>query len=269
MASKAKPKGHHEAFANFFENPTREGLRVVLKENVGELKQLDFKENWPESSSLAKHILGMANSGGGCIVAGVQDESLEPTGLTQLEDKTIIFNGVKNYVPPQLLDHIEVVTFTYSAAEYPQIAGKSFQVLFVDYDKRHLPFVSLRGGSSIRANTIYIRRGPSTEEANHVELQQVINARLETGYSSTKELDLQTHFDQLKILFQQIDRNLIKSSKNNLLGLTVMAIAKLAQSIETEPNPHYPTEDFSAFVVRLIRLKKQRIEQELDVHHVA
>lgn len=271
MSSKPKAKGYREAFARFFENPTREGLRAILKENIGELKELDFKETWPESSSLAKHILGMANSGGGCIVAGVEDTTLEPKGLAKSEDKTVIFNGIKNHVPPALLENVEIVDFSYDAAEYPKITGKIFQVLFVGYDKKHLPFVSVRAGTSIRANTVYVRRGASTEEANYEELQQVINARLETGYSSTKELDLQSHFEQLKVLFQQIERNLIKGGKNTIFGLTLTAIGKAAESLQLEsvPNPKYPEEDFSSFIVRLIKLKKIRIEQELDVHHLS
>ena len=271
MSSKPQPKGYREAFARFFENPTREGLREVLKENVGELNELDFKETWPESSSLAKHILGIGNSGGGCIVVGIEDESLEPKGLTTIEDKTKVINGLKNYIPPALLDDVDIVHFPYDATEYPKLSGKKFQVVFIDEDKKHLPFVSLRAGSSIRANTIYVRRGAATEEANYDELQKMINTRLETGYSSTIELDLQSHLQQLKVLFQQIDRNLIKGMKGGIVGASLAAIGEMAKSLQIEsvPNPKFPEEDFDAFVVRLIRLKKKRVEEEIDVQHLA
>src|ERR1044072_699199 len=269
MVLKLKPKGYKEAFAQFFEEPTREGLRAILKENVGELNELDFKEAWPEQSSLAKHILGLANSGGGCIVAGVEDQTLNPKGLEKVEDKTVLINGIKNYVPPSLLNNLEIVNFSYSSAEYPDITGKSFQVLFVDYDKRHLPFISLRNGTSIRSSAIYIRRGTATEEANYAELQQLINARLETGYSSPKEIHLQKHLEQLKVLYQQIDRNLITSyGKNSLIDMSVSVVRAITKNIETVPNPKYPEEDFSEFISRLIRLKKKRLEEELDVQHL-
>lgn len=232
MSSKPQPKGYREAFARFFENPTREGLREVLKENVGELNELDFKEAWPESSSLAKHILGIGNSGGGCIVIGIEDESLEPKGLAAIEDKTKIIDGLKNYIPPALLDSVEIVSFPYDAAEYPKLSGKNFQVVFVGEDKKHLPFVSLRAGSSIRANTIYVRRGAATEEANYDELQKMINTRLETGYSSTKELDLQSHLQQLKVLFQQIDRNIVTGGKGVFGPSFLAAIGKAAASLQ-------------------------------------
>lgn len=269
MSSKPKRKGFREAFARFFENPTREALREVLKDNVGEFNELDFKETWPEASALAKHVLGIGNSGGGCIVIGVEDGSLEPKGLANVEDKTKIVNSLKNYVPPPLLEITEIVDFVYDGSEYAKISGKMFQAVFIDDDKKHLPFVSLRAGSSIRSNTIYVRRGAATEEANHDELQKLINARLETGYSSTKELDLQEHIQQLKVLFQQIDRHFVKSI-GGFFGQSVVAIGAIAKSLQIEsvPNPKYPEEDFEAFMNRLITLKKKRIEEELDVLHL-
>lgn len=267
--SKAKRKGFREAFARFFEDPTREGLSEVLKDNGGEFNELDFKETWPEASALAKHVLGIANSGGGCIVVGVEDGSLEPKGLSKVEDKTKIINGLKNYVPSSILEITEIVDFVYDGAEYAKLSGKNFQVVFIGDDKKHLPFVSLRNGSSIRSNTIYVRRGAATEEANHDELQKLINARLETGYSSTRELDLQQHIQQLKVLFQQIDRHLIKGM-GGVFGQSLAAFGAMARSLQIEsvPNPKFPEEDFDAFVNRLIKLKKKRIEEELDVLHL-
>jgi hypothetical protein len=42
----AKRKTLNEEFAKFYESPTREGLRELLKNNSGELPNLDFKEDW-------------------------------------------------------------------------------------------------------------------------------------------------------------------------------------------------------------------------------
>jgi len=63
-----------EAFARFFEAPTREGLRALLQENFGEANEIDFKRELPEGSKLARHVLGLANFGEGCIVVGVEQE---------------------------------------------------------------------------------------------------------------------------------------------------------------------------------------------------
>jgi hypothetical protein len=45
QAMSAKRKSLNEEFVKFFENPTREGLRALLKNNFGELPNLDFKED--------------------------------------------------------------------------------------------------------------------------------------------------------------------------------------------------------------------------------
>jgi hypothetical protein len=57
----ALKKTFHEAFTKFFEEPTRDKLRELLKNNVGELDNLDFKESFPAKDKLAKHLLAMAN----------------------------------------------------------------------------------------------------------------------------------------------------------------------------------------------------------------
>ena len=45
-----------EEFFRFLEAPTRENFRELLRGHLGEFDFLDFKENWPEKSKLAKHI---------------------------------------------------------------------------------------------------------------------------------------------------------------------------------------------------------------------
>ncbi|MGO9016186.1 MAG: helix-turn-helix domain-containing protein [Dissulfurispiraceae bacterium] len=255
-----KTKSFHESFATFFEDPTREGFRELIKTNIGELRFCDFKSEWPEQSAISKHILGMANSGGGCLVIGVDekdDNTLDPIGLTVLKDKADITNGIKHYLPNPLMDLLDTVDFSFDASEYPKLVGKKFQVLFIGYSLDHLPFVTLKGGSSIRANAIYIRREGITEEANHDELQKIINARVETGYSTQKEIDLKSHLEQLRALFSEI-------SQYRQKGFGIGALSTLT-SLFSEPNPNYPQEDFDKFVKRMIDLKKKRIAEELDL----
>jgi hypothetical protein len=65
VMNRKESKTVHESFSRFFEAPSRESLRVLLKEHVGELRNCDFKETWPEHAPVARHLLGLANSGGG------------------------------------------------------------------------------------------------------------------------------------------------------------------------------------------------------------
>lgn len=266
-------RGLHEDFARFAENPSRESFREFLRNNVGEVLQCDFKEDWPSFPRLARHLLGFGNSGGGCIIIGIaerEDKTLNAKGLDKLSDKTEVFNGIKKFLPYALLPNVDILNFTYEASEYPAIIGKKFQVVFVEDDPKHLPFVACTDGDGIRNNAIYVRRGTSTEEANYEEVQQLINRRIDTGYSTQREIDLQTHLEQLKILFRQVERYHVRTKGGIFDEVGVAARSGLFSSAlfgqrESVPNPRYPKEDLEAFIVRMIERKKRRIEIELDV----
>jgi hypothetical protein len=260
-------RGYSEAFAQFFESPTRKGLRELLRDNRGEANELDFKGEWPRASKLAKHVLGFANFGGGCIVAGVEDDEetgLTAVGLEQLKDKTDLLSGLNTYLPDTLSQQIDVENFVYEESEYPTLKGKSFQVLFISDDPEHLPFVATRGGEDILPNVIYTRRAASSEQANYEELQDIVNRRLETGYSSRRELDLKTHLEQLQVLYGSISPS---NTRPNAPWLKTMSIIARSFS-ETVPNPDYPDERYGTFVASCIARKKRRIEKELDIEDI-
>ncbi len=130
-------KAVYEEFAQFFEKPTRESLREVLRNNVGEFSNYDFKARWPLLSKVARHLLGIGNSGGGCLVAGVVEKehgTFEPEGLDRLTDKADIVRGIERYVPTTFLRSIEVLDFSYEASEYPAIQHKKFQAIPIEDD---------------------------------------------------------------------------------------------------------------------------------------
>ena len=259
----AKRKAFKEEIAKFFESPSREGMRDLLKNNLGEFPDLDFKAQWPTLSKLARHLLGFANlGGGGCIIIGVAekgDKTLESKGVDALIDKSTVMNGIKKFLPDTLLDDVEILDFVYEASEYPALVGKKFQVAFVTGDNQHLPFVSMADGDGIRSSAIYVRRGSSTEEANYDELQNIINRRLETGYSSRTEIDVRTHIEQLKMLYGHIDKY---NSQTTSIMKALEGFSMISGGV---PNPLYPKESLDEFIGRIIEKKKKRIEIVLDV----
>jgi len=247
-------KSINEEFARFFENPSRESLRELLKNNRGEFPNCDFKEKWPDLDKIARHLLGMGNSGGGCIILGVAEENnqLYPKGLDTTQDKSNIINGVYKYIPQNLLDKIEILDFSYNDSEYPTLIGKNFQVVLVEFDPEHLPFIAIAQGNNIKINAIYTRRGPSTVKVNYEELQGIINRRIETGYSSQHEMDLETHIQQLKILYRQIDE--FNNPFRNL--------ADVLSSFQKGGM------QYKYFIDNMIEKKKKIIEIELDVDNL-
>lgn len=246
------PKTIYEEFAQFFEKPTRGSLRELLKNNVGELPNCDFKAQWPALPKVARHLLGIGNSGGGCLIAGVaekEDGTLEPEGLEKLTDKANIEKGIEKYVPTALFANVHILDLPYPASEYPSIQNKKFQVVLVEDDLKHVPYISAAEGDGIRRGAIYVRRGTSTEEANYEELQRIINKRVETRYSSRGELNLQSHLEQLKVLYSHAP---ITSDSPWVQFLQVMG-------------GHVNRKEFEAFVLGAIEKKQRRIETELDV----
>ena len=102
-------KASTEEFARSFEKPTRKRLREVLRSNVGELPNYGFKARWPTFSKVARHLLGIGNSGGGCLVAGAAEKEggvFEAEGLEKLADKADIVRGIEG---TYLLRSLEVL----------------------------------------------------------------------------------------------------------------------------------------------------------------
>lgn len=194
-------KDQFETFAHFFAKPTREALRDLLKRNIGETDYLDFKEDWPALPKLARHILALANSGGGALVVGVSQEAggtLAPIGIRKIKDKSQLLPPLSAYLPKSL--EFQILDFSFAAAEYEALVGKAFQVLLVEDNPKHLPFLALKDAEGLRASAIYVRDGTTSTEADQAQLQVVLNRRIESGYSSQPTLDLERHLSQLRVL---------------------------------------------------------------------
>jgi predicted HTH transcriptional regulator len=196
-------KSQHEAFAQFFEKPTREKLRDLVKQNIGETDYLDFKVEWPDLVKVSKHILALANSGGRALIIGINQTGagdMESTGLPELRDKVDIVKTTNKYVPANV--NFDILDFSYTESEYQSMKGKMFQVVLVEYSEKILPLLSLKEGNGIKSNVAYIRHGTESTEANHNQLEHLVNLRVESGYSSSHTLELKDHLEQLQKLHE-------------------------------------------------------------------
>lgn len=268
-AYKTMKREYLEDFAKFFEQPTREGLRSVLQNHVGELNQLDFKEAWPEKSSLARHLIAFANSKGGCIIIGMKEEketkSLEATGLSSFYDKAKIHDEVKTFISSHL--KYEVHNFgPYAASEYPQILGKMFQVVIIRDEPRYIPFMAEADGTKIHKSRIYTRKGTESEEANYIELQEIINRRISTDYSNHNELSLEYELSELKILYSELKQfhtTYTMAIGDRLAQQVAENLKSIGLKAYQEENPYYPEESYDAFIARMIEIKKLKIQSML------
>ena len=236
-------KKQHEGFAQFFEKPSRELLRSLIKDNIGETNYLDFKASWIDYPKLARHILALSNTEGGAIIIGIresEDGTPDPVGIDEFLDKADISKGLDKYLPDDIL--WDVFDFSYEDSEYPKLKGKKFQTLLVEYNPELIPFLCLKGGESIKENVVYIRRGTSSTEATHDDLQRIINERIDTGYSSTHVLELSDHLKQLKELY--------RAKYNWQLGASATLMKVVEGSLY---------KDYRTFISSLIEKKKEKI----------
>ncbi|MFT9846533.1 AlbA family DNA-binding domain-containing protein [Aneurinibacillus sp. REN35] len=221
---------------DFLNDPTHETFRDLLLHNTGETDFLDFKMKWIDLTKLAKHILAIANSGGGCIIVGVSqksDGSTSADGLAPNDflDKADVDNKLDNYLPNWLTYRTE--DFIYDHKEKGVLSGKRFQVLLIDYDPKYVPYTSIISRGELRYGAIYIRQGTKSLEASNENLVEMILRKVKSGGSYTTELSLQEHLTQLKQLYYE------RSKQSD--------------------------EDYERFIEDMIWRKQQRIEQILDI----
>lgn len=237
------------SFEDFFESPTHRKLETLLYSQGGEYDNLDYKAEWPEYPKVARHILAIGNCGGGVLVLGVSqraDGSLATIGLERIQDKAEISKGLSKYLPKPLEWYVHDFAF-----EEGPLIGKKFQVIMVEYRPEILPLVSEAEGKGIRQAAIYARRGTSSEEADYHELQKIVNARIDTSYSSSKIMTIEEHLDELRALYGRMSpyRSKMAIIAEQLLSLT-----------EREPNPDYPQESYDQYMSKLIERKKSVID---------
>lgn len=251
-------KSIKEGFANVLESPDRIDFRDFVKNNFGEQDYIDFKSSYPDSDKLAKLIIAFGNEGGGTIIFGINEIGGKITvpGIELIKDKADFKSQLEKYLPENI--EYDVIDFQYKDSDYDVLKGKSFQLVLVQNQDRHVPFMAKSDGKNIQRNRIYIRRGTETIEANYIELQKLINRRIDLNLSTSTEIEFDEHLTQLKSLYGHIKRNFYQS--NGLIPR--LALAEILRETEI-PNKKYPKEDCDDFIVRMINMKKQIIEREV------
>uniref|UniRef100_B8HK13 AAA-4 family protein n=1 Tax=Cyanothece sp. (strain PCC 7425 / ATCC 29141) TaxID=395961 RepID=B8HK13_CYAP4 len=257
-----------EQLASFLKDPTRRNLRNLLQLEAVEDNDLEFKRELLPFDLLAKHILAMANKDGGAIVFGVEETNLNqfsPCGLSNSFDITDIEKKLEPYVPKKL--EISIIPTYYKGEDYPEFKDKLFLIIIVKYNPRYVPFIALKSGENLKKDTIYIRRNRASEPINYDELQEILNNRIETEYSTTDERKLIEHLEELKELYNYIPKSIKKvvSYKPPSVPLNFGLAGQQFKNFfgeteyETLPNPDYPEESYEGFIKRLIEIKKDII----------
>ena len=252
-----------EEFLKFFQDPSRDQLREILRQHLGESKNLDFKETWPDFPKLAISLLAFANTNPGIIVVGVtegNDGTLTPSGLESFCDKAIVYDKLKKFLPPKLISSITVNDFDYTASEYSQLIGRKFQTISIATKIESRPFFSKSGGNGIGKGRVYIRRDGKNEEADNDDIERMIEQKI-AAIQTNPIFDLDTDLKELRTLYDNVPKTLHTDNTNMFAKTTGSFLALALLGRLEEPNPLYPKEDYDEFIVRMIQVKKKKIEQ--------
>ena len=258
-------------------NPSRDGFKTFLKESCGELDNIDFKEKWITKGKLAKIMLAMANTGGGVIVLGIQenkDDNYLAVGIDELKDAADVEKEIKKLVPRNL--SYSVLNFIYDDEIYGEYAGKKFQAIIIADAPEQLPFFSIGASDDIEKDCVYVRRGTSSEKASARDFETMIQRKLENVFKESNELSLKEHLEQLQFLYDSIPqkKRILVKKGNRFVGAMegLQALSERMTEIfgepdqyEEVPNENYPSEDYEQFLVRMIDKKKLKIEKILDL----
>jgi predicted HTH transcriptional regulator len=191
--------------ARFVAEPTRDGLTELIRYFGGEFDQYELKEAWPPLPRMAKTSLAIANSGGGVILFGIRDSTLEPVGLATLMSKQQVYDTFREYVPSPLLNEITLLDFDYANADYAPIRDKQIQVLAIPDLPQAIPFVCEgewhHEDDHVRRGAIYVRSGTNTREANYEQVQRLLSHRLEHTVPNSAAARVRRELDQLRELY--------------------------------------------------------------------
>lgn len=260
-------------YEEFLSEPTKDKFRELIKNNFGELDEFEFKQKWIDKGKLAKLILAMGNSRGGLIIFGVEEKGdgvYDPIGLSEFRDPAKINDDIGKYISPNL--DYEIFNFNYDQSEYKAVENKKFQILRVHDTPERLPFFSLNQTEGLDKDVIYIRRGTKSEKATYEDIERLIDYKIQTIYKESSNLSLDEHLLQLKKLYSELPKK-IKVLVKKGEPTSIERLAKFFGSIvsntndeyEEKENPHYPEESYEAFVLRMVKYKKLKIEKVIDL----
>ena len=188
-----------DIMADLLNAPDRVKFKELLKNDLEEFNELEFKRDYLPYDKLAKHILAMANTDNGLIIFGVEEteDILNPIGIT-LKDKTEIKDNLSNYLPNTL--KYEIYDYKYdNDSEWKKIKDKSFQMIVIYFTPEQIPFLSKKDKGELNQLDIYCRRNNSSNKVRQEDLEQILNTRI-TSSTNRNEYDLKKELNELEIM---------------------------------------------------------------------
>ena len=199
--------------ADLLNAPDRVKFKELLKNNLEEFNEIEFKGDYIEYDKIAKHILAMANTDNGLIIIGVDEKNneLNPRGI-ELRDKTDIKNKLANILP-DLLEY-EIFDFKYdNHVEWDKVRNKNFQMIAIYFTPEKIPFLSKIEKNNVKPFEIYCRRSNSSDKVRQEDINRILDTRI-NSFEKNVGFNLRKELDDLKTLT-------IYSNSSNLLAFSI------------------------------------------------
>lgn len=151
----------------------------------GESETLDFKQGFDpkqtgEWCELIKDIVAMANSGGGCIVIGANDDgshSGKDVSAFLAVDSADITNKIHKYTEQQFADfHVGVAEVDSNHVAVLNISSVRFPIVFSAPGEYEI--ASAKPKTAFRKGTVYFRHGAKSEPGTTDDLRNSLEREL-------------------------------------------------------------------------------------------
>lgn len=252
-----------DSLLDFLKEPTLETFSFFLEKNLGETNNIDFKEEWVEIEKIAQILMGMGNSGGGCILIGIAEENgnLVSKGIQgKTYDPSDFNKKISKYFPNSIVVKIQLLNFFYDNDVYGKLKNKKFQMVMINVEDDKIPIVCECQSKLFKKGDIFVRRGTNTEKVNYDELQILLNQRIEATKAQLTDEGLREQLKQLKILYDAIPTVI---NKNSFSALMQSPFA--LQLIGKEKNEEYPKKSYEKFLTEIIEKKQDEIKKYLSI----
>lgn len=168
-----------------------------------ESESVEFKEKYTDE--IYKEVIAFANTDGGIIYVGVDDNG-NAVGLKNPDDEyTRITNGIRDAIKPDVTMFVK-----YSIQEN--------RVLMITVSEgTNKPYYL--GSKGLKPSGVYVRQGASSAPASHEMIRQMIKQSDGDDYEDARSLEQELTFDSAMRFFQRYSVD-FSEEKYPILGIT-------------------------------------------------
>ena len=195
---------------------TEEFEKIYALIKQGEGLKLDFKKRIDSASKIAKTIVSFANSEGGKIVIGVDDEG-EITGVDPAQEKFMMIKAGNRFCDPKIFIHFKLLRIKQSAVLIAEIEkSKISDNRALDENGNWLPYVRV-GDQSILAPGIDKQLLDDKHNRNPIPILLEENKGLINYLEESESITVKEYMQMMNISYNTARRSLKNLVEHSVL----------------------------------------------------